>query len=441
MSLRRRRVDTRREAEKNRAAEPRPTRSTATDMLAVLVLRGVALGGRFVFIIFATKYMLPGDFGRFGILAALAAFIPGVVGLEAYQVLLRRILQEPARASDTRRFYAIFVLSGSLMSGVLGAVTLAVFGWSTATISLGSAILALEHIGMETARNLINERRPTLSVLSAALRTGAWGVAVPALFFIGVIPAPWTFETVLWYWLVGAIGAAIAGIPIWHLFRPTTKDLHLRNSFRLLKEVAGYSRTWMVYILGLKGIDMGGRFVCAFMISEAAAGRFTFLSMVASLSYVAQKGVVEPIYYPRLIELEATEASYRQFRQINFAVITGASILSILALAATSWLNSSVLPGSELTSFGLLLLGFALLSLSQPAHYRLYRAGMDRVIMLSGVIGCAAMVVASLAATPLWGVSGAAAGMMLGSMLLLGIKSRAARKFAIAASPDIPRPA
>ena len=232
--------------------------STLKNLFAALVLRGIALGGRFVFVIFATKYMLPQDFGRFGLLAGLALIIPVMVGLEAYQVLLRRILQEPGRAPDTRRFYATFVLAGSLVSGAIGALTLAAFGWSAAEVGLGAVVLMFEHIGLETNRNLVNERLPALSVLSVALRTGAWGVAVPAVWFVGLIPAPWTFETVLWFWIVGAIGAALVGMPIWRLFRPHGRDLHLRRGWGLLKEVLGRSRTWMVYHRQLAG-DRHGR--------------------------------------------------------------------------------------------------------------------------------------------------------------------------------------
>ncbi len=402
--------------------------STLKNLFAALVLRGIALGGRFVFVIFATKYMLPEDFGRFGLLAGLALIIPVMVGLEAYQVLLRRILQEPERAPQTRRFYATFVLAGSLVSGAIGALTLAAFGWSATEVSLAAVVLMLEHIGLETYRNLVNERLPALSVLSVVLRTGAWGVAVPAAWFVGLVPAPWTFETVLWFWIVGAIGAALVGMPIWHLFRPRGRDLHVRRGWGLLKEVFGLSWTWMAFTASLRVIETGGRFVCAWMISEAAAGRFTFVSMLASLSYIAQKSVVEPIYYPRLSSLEATEDTHREFRRLNLAVIVGGTLCSVLGLAASAWLNGVVPPESDLVSFGILCLAFAFLSLAQPAHYRLYRWHRDRAIMTTGIAGCVAMVLSSVVATWFWGIAGAAAGMLLGALVLLVLKGRAARE-------------
>lgn len=402
--------------------------STLKNLFAALALRGIALGGRFVFVIFAAKYMLPQDFGRFGLLAGLTLLIPVLVGLEAHQMLLRRILQDPERAADTRRFYAVFVLAGSLVSGAIGALTLAAFGWSATEVGLGAVVLIFEHIGLETSRNLINERLPALAVLSVALRTGAWGVAVPALFFVGLVPAPWTFETVLWFWIVGAIAAALVGMPIWRLFRPHGRDLHLRRGWGLLKEVLGRSWTWVVFTVSLRVIETGGRFVCAWMISEAAAGRFTFVSMLASLSYVAQKGVVEPIYYPRLSGLDATEDTHREFRRINLAVIVGGMLCSVLGLAANVWLTGIVPPVLELVSFGLLCLAFACLSLAQPAHYRLYRWHRDRAIMTTGVAGCVAMVLSSVVATRLWGIAGAAVGVLLGALVLLLLKGRAARE-------------
>lgn len=405
-----------------------PFRGTLRNLLATLILRGVALGGRFVFVIFATKYMLPQDFGRFGLLAGLALIVPVIVGLEAHQILLRRIVQEPDQASHTRWFYVTFAIVGSLVSGATGAVILACFGWPATEVSLGAAVILLEHVGLETSRNLVNERRPALSVLSVALRTGVWGVAVPAFFFLGFIKAPWTFETVLIFWIIGAIGAALAGIPIWSQFRSNGRGLVLRRDLGLLREVVGRSRTWIVYNASMRTIDTGGRFICAWMISDAAAGRFTFVSMLASLNYIAQKGVVEPIYYPRLTALDVTESTYREFRRITLAVVAGATICSMLGLAASAWINGQVPPRSELISFLLLSAAFALITLSQPAHYRLYRWHQDGAIMTTALTSCVVMIVASVMATILWGIAGTSAGVMMGAFVLLILKVRAANK-------------
>lgn len=403
-------------------------RSTWHSLFTAMGLRGVALGGRFVFVIFATKYMLPDDFGRFGLLAAVAQIIPTLVGLEAYQILLRRILQEPEKAPDSRRFYAVFILGGALISGVLGMLTLIAFGWSASQVGLGALVVMLEHIGMETSRNLINERFPALSVLSVALRTGSWGVALPALFLAGPITAPWTLETVLCFWLGGQVGAVLVGMPIWRLFRPKGSDFEPRRGGVLLLEVVRRSWTWMVFAANLRVLETGGRFVCAWMISEAVAGRFTFISMMASLSYIAQKGIVEPIYYPKLTSLDATEETHREFRRVNFIVILGSTLCSVIGLAASAWINGTVPPARELVAFGLLCLAFAFLSLSQQAHYRLYRWHQDRAIMTTGIISCVAMIAASILATHLWGIAGAAAGMLVGALVLLVLKERAARE-------------
>lgn len=411
---------------------PRKSSSTSKNLFATLVLRGTALAGRFVFVIFAAKYMLPADFGRFGLLAALALIIPAIAGLECYQVLLRRILQEPARAAETRQFYGTFILAGSLVSGVLGGLTLVAFRWTTSEICIGTAILILEYVGLESFRNLVNEHRPALSVLSVALRTGVWGVIIPMLFFFGLVPAPWTFETVLWFWMAGATAAVLVGIPLWGMFWP--RKLDLRYAWVSLKEVIDLSWVWVLYNASFRLIETGGRFVCAWLLSEVAVGRFTFVSMLASLSYVAQKGVVEPVFYPRLSTSDVTESTQRQFRRINYAVIIGGTLCSILGLAASALLNGEVPPASEVASFALLCLAFAFLSLSQPAHFRLYRSHKDKVILMTGICACVTMAVASVAATLLWGIAGAAGGTMLGALVLFVLKVRAAKR--LVAAPD-----
>jgi hypothetical protein len=47
--------------------------------------------------------------------------------------------------------------------------------------------------------------------------------------------------------------------------------------------------------------------------------------------------------------------------------------------------------------------------------------------MTTGVAGCVAMVLSSVVATLLWGIAGAAAGVLLGALVLLLLKGRAAR--------------
>jgi len=138
--------------------------------------------------------------------------------------------------------------------------------------------------------------------------------------------------------------------------------------------------------------------------------------------------VVEPFYYPRLTALDATEDTYREFRRINLIAIVGATLCSVLGLAASAWLNDVLPPESELVSFGFLCLAYACLSLSRRAHYRLYQWHKDQAIMTTGVAGCVAMVLSSVVATWLWGIAGTAAGMLIGTLVLLILKDRAARK-------------
>lgn len=397
-------------------------------LCVALSLRGVALGGRFLFIVFAVKYMLPQEFGRFGLLAALTLIIPVIVGLEAYQILLRLIVQEPQKASETRRFYAAFVLSGSLVSGAIGGLTLAGFGWSAAQSSLGAAILLFEHVGLETCRNLVNEGRPLLSILSMAMRTGAWGVAIPAMSLFDFISTPWSLNTVLYFWVVGSIAAVLTSMPIWHLFRPVSQKPNLRLGLSLLKRLTRQP-TWIVYQANLRLIETGGRFVCAWMLSEAVAGRFTFLSMFGSLSYIAVKSVIEPIYYPRLTALETTDKTFGEFRRMNSATVIVATLCSAIALAASIRVNGVTPSTAELVSFILLCVAFGCLSLAQPAHFKLYRLHKDHIIMTSAIAGGAVMVITSVAATWLWGIAGTAAGTMLGALTLLVSKVRAAREF------------
>lgn len=388
-------------------------------LISTLLLRGIALGGRFIFIIFAAKNMAPDEFGRFGLLQALAVIVSAMVGLEAYQVLLRRVQNSPpAEATQMRRAYGLFALVAGLAAALVAVAALAAMGWREEILLLGVLIVAGEHVGQEAYRNLVNEHRPALAVLSVALRTGAWGVLIPALDLAGMLPRPWPLELVLTFWLGGVGLGLCASAPLWKSFLPGLWNLGGSSVAATAREVLAQCRLWLVTILSWRIVENGGRFVAAWLISEAAAGRFTLFAMLASISYVAQKGIVEPVYFPRLIGPEHRQ-SEKTFAMLSIGCAVAGAAAAAGAWAITLWMSREIPSGTDIAAFAALVVGYAALTLSQVPHFHLYRQHRDRRIMTVTVAAAAIATLLSFFLGYQIGLVGVAIGTAAGALTIL----------------------
>jgi O-antigen/teichoic acid export membrane protein len=390
-----------------------------SSLISTLLLRGIALGGRFMFVIFAAANMAPDEFGRFGLLQALAIIVSAMVGLEAYQVLLRRIQNSPpTEAAEVRRAYGLFALGAGLAAALVAFGALAAMDWRGEVLLLGVLIVAGEHIGQEAYRNLVNEGRPARAVLSVALRTGAWGVLIPVLDLAGALPGPWPLELVLLFWLGGLVLGLAASAPLWRSFLPGFRSLAQGNLSSIAREILPQCRIWLVTILAWRVVENGGRFVAAWLISEAAAGRFTLLAMLASISYVAQKGIIEPVYFPRLIGPEYRR-SERTFALLSIGCAVAGAAAAAGAWTITLWMSGETPSQTDLVAFTALVLAYGALTISQVAHFRLYRRRRDRRIMKVTAAGAMTTIFLSVALAASLGLSGVAIGTAAGALIIL----------------------
>lgn len=392
----------------------------------VLVLRSTALGGRFVFVLFAAAAMSKSDFGRFGLLQGVAAIVSALVGLEAYQVFLRRIRLAPdAEAAVVRATYALLVATAAASAALIALVALILMGWSGVSLALGVAIVVGEYLGLEIFRNLTNEGLAERAVFSLAARSGIWGLILPALSVLG-IATDWSLELVLAAWLIGLVVSVVAAHPLRVPFSTAVTTSSRRESLVVIGETLRAVPPWIATVLAGRMLEFGGRFIVAWQASEATAGRFALLTMVASVQYTVQKGVIEPIYFPRL--LGGDESDSRAFARLTYALCVATSAVSVVAYAVLLASSGERPPVSELASFAVLLGGFGLLSLSQIPHFRLYRGHEDKAIRNASVFGAGVAVVFAVSLGYINSLVGVSVGISLGCIATLLAKDAAWRR-------------
>lgn len=397
----------------------------------VLGLRAIALGGRFIFVLVAAHAMAAQDFGRFGLLQGLCALVSAFVGVEAYQILLRRIRLAPEEeAREVRGAYGVMTIGATLMAAVAGLVCLSLLGWSGITLLLGVIIVAGEHLSLEVYRNLINEYRSFRAVLSTAARSGMWGIAIPALELVG-LGRPWSLELVLLFWVGGLIVSLIVGAPLWSAFCHGVSYHVVQKIFR---ETIRACQPWVISVFAWRVVEHGGRFITAWQVSEAAAGTFALLSMIASVGFIAQKGVIEPIYFPRLTGGDDVVVATREFTLLTWLVCGGATVVAIAGFASLFASYGRLPTTSDMVTFGTLLVAFDALTVSQVHHFELYRNHQDRKIRNATVAGAVVTVIFSTALGEIGGMAGISIGTAMGAVTILGMKALAAYRVRQAAT-------
>jgi len=389
------------------------------DVLVMTALRGGAMGGKLLFVVFAATYMSEADFGRWGLIASLTLALVALAGLEAYQLFIRQITQSTGEEADqSRRTYATFALLAPFASGITAGLLAAWLGWGTNIALLVAALVALEHLGIEVFRILVAEARASLATLNLFMRSGSWAIILPTLTLTGIASQDWSLELVLTFWLAADLVALLPFLVVARAYLPNAESI---ASF--LPAITGILRKvlpWIVGIVSWRLLEGGGRFVVAAFEGEAASGRFTLVSMFAIVNLLLAKGIIEPLYLSRLLS-ENSDHTMRMFRLSLWLMVAIGSCISLtFGFAYHSYV--STLSTTELVSLLILTAAFGALSISVSAHLELYRAHQDRRLAAVNAIALAASVLGSLPGTYWMGLPGTSAGLLAGCLLLAVLK-------------------
>lgn len=400
--------------------------------LAAIGLRGTALASRFLFMMVGVFFMTPEDFGIYGVVVAVTLVIAQIVGLEAFQTSLRKIVRAntgdrpDAAAPDEgeKLIFGRFVIGAAVVAFALGAAVALALGWTMPLVLLTGAICAVEYLCVEIMRVLVAEERPNLALISVSCRFTFWALGFPLLGVLGVLPDLWEVEWVLMAWLISGACAALFVWPVSHAYLGPLQ----RPFWPWMRDVARVSPKWLAIALNTRYFEGGVRLLPAFIIGEAAAGNFTFLTTLASVGIIAMRSVVEPFWFTRLIHSKTGAGARATFRKITLAVLT----LAALATFAGWWVietytDKEFLPYDSLILVQMLI-ALALVSLSQVPHYALYAQDREDLILWAALVSLSAGLGLGVWLTLSYGLVGTAAGTLVGAILNYGLKAEMARR-------------
>lgn len=387
------------------------------------------MGGKFIFLLFAASAMRPDEFGRIGIVLATAVIVVAVVGLEAYQTLLRRIAQGEGESS-ARAFYVRFAIAGGCASTAVAATLFHAYGWSPALVVLAALVVGFEHLNIEVCRMLVGEGRSTLSIVAMSARTGLWAIAIPVLSFAKIIPRQWSESLVLSAWLACSVAGLLCWIPIAsNYLRP---QIDFPRFKRTLMEVLRLSVVWIVVVVSWRAMENGGRLITAYAFDDALSGRFTLLATIASFGLVGVKGILEPMFFAKMLQSDG-EAQIRQFAKATALLVSGTALGSIVM----GLLYNVVVPDRPITLqewpvLLALIAAFDIMTISQVWHFRLYRAGWDRQILWSSIAGGGGAMLLAAGLTTRFGMQGTAFSILFGAVVMAACKWLSSRRLGIA---------
>jgi O-antigen/teichoic acid export membrane protein len=151
------------------------------------------------------------------------------------------------------------------------------------------------------------------------------------------------------------------------------------------------------------------------------------LSTIASLGLVSAKGVLEPMYFPRLIGADGERELRRYASSLRWLVTVSAAGSVAMAVVYNAFGRRDIV-GSDWAVLVAVIGGTSALALSQIPHFTLYRLGYDRQILWCNVAAGVSGLVAASILTATEGMVGTGIGLAIGSVVLFATKLCASRR-------------
>lgn len=386
------------------------------------VLQGATMVGKAATVVALARYLPVAEVGLFGLLFATINFAMYVVALDFSSFTMREILKVPLESvphllrSQLSLHGATYCVALPLM---LLLFAFGVMPWRLAPWFF--SLLVLEHLGQEVHRVLITLQRSSQAGLTMFIRTGAWGLLIAAL--MTAVDESRNLDTALAIWttceIIGlAFGAWLLRDLAWTgvLAKPTDWVWVRRGLLIALP--------FLVSTVATTGMSTVDRYALDYALGKSAVGVFTFFMFARSAIQGLTEVGVRLVLQPRIVIAQQTGAhdQYARLMMTLFAgTLAGALVLSLLAAVAIE--PALLLIGrpeyrAELPAFWMVLALTVVATVADVPHAGLYARHLDRAILICGVVGLLAAVVANLLLVPPFGIIGAAAATTCGFAVL-----------------------
>ncbi len=380
--------------------------------LLSLLIRAGSILSRFVLILYLGKCLPTADYGVFGLLQASLALGVYLMGLDLYVYTNREIPRLDAADVQTvvRSQFVVHALCYALCLPLILPLLSDHFIPSQYMIGFATLLL-LEHLSFEIVRILIAIRRPVYANLLILSRSLLW--ILPFLLVSAGHPRLLSIGVLLIFWVAGLSVALMLGVGLFYKFGLLPFQTW-KLDVAFVKTAARTSAVFFAASICYKTIEFSNRYFLKHYHTHHEVGIYAFFQNIVSLMDVFLYTAVVMILLPSLIASRGPEPS-REYRRRLHTLVAGilyGTLLLSLALYLLIGPFLAFVGKEEMTTnrgiFQWLLLGAALLCLSQIGHYILYIHRADKTILTASLIGAALNTALNIALIPAYGLQGAA---------------------------------
>jgi O-antigen/teichoic acid export membrane protein len=380
--------------------------------LANLGLRSLALGSKFLFLVYAGKYLAVEEMATYGLMGATVSIAVTLLGLEFYAFSTREILarDNASRAvclRDQLAFHGIAYLA--LLPLSLPVFATGILPWSLAGWFVVLSIL--DHLGQETARILNTIFRPVLSTALFFLRSAAWGIVVVVLWLwqpdvvsLAIIFGAWSAGTGFSLLIAAAEFRRLG----WHRSR------HVPINWGWIGHGIVVAGPFLISALSYRAIELADRYIIHFLVDNTAVGVYSFYGTLANVIPAIVGAAVSSILVPRIIRAYQTgnaadyHSQYRRLTVMTVGIVVASIPAVFLAIAALQPYLGKQEYVRELPTCAVLLLSTAVSIVAQIPGVALYARKDDIALLIAVLIGAGTNIPLNFLLIPQFGIVGAA---------------------------------
>ena len=379
---------------------------------ANLLLRGLTLGGKLLFLMLAARRLPVGDIAVYGLMTTTVGIAVTLTGLEFYAFSIREILARDAAAQSVcLRDQLVF---HGIAYGVLLPLSVPVFASGILPWSLSGWFLILaigEHVSQEITRILNALFRPVFATFLFFIRSTAWALVVVAIWLWRADSVDVT--TIFAAWAAGlVVSLAIAVHALsrmdWRQARATPVN------WDWIRRGIGMAAPFLLSAISYRVTELADRYILHFLLDDRAVGVYSFYGSIANVLPALVSATFSAILVPRVIQSYQAgnlSAYRRYFRTLSLGTV-GISVAAIPVVFVAVSLLQPYLGRPEyergLPTFGVLLASTAVAGAAQLPGIALYARRDDLRQLLAVLIAAVTNTVLNFVLIPLYGMIGAA---------------------------------
>ncbi len=398
-----------------------------------LILRGLSLSGKFLFIIFLAKHVTIEQLGEWGIFTTSIALSLYLVGLDFYTYSTRSILEYPEaeRGALLRNQLVFYIISYIILFPLLGL--LFYFGVIEMKFMLFFyVILVFEHLAQESYRTFVVFSKPLIANIILFLRTGLWAFILVLIWSLPVQGFK-ELKVIFLFWTSGGIMAMIVSIYFFSKFKFKAFK-HKPIDWLWIRKGVKVSLLFFVGTIAFKLIDFADRYFIDYYHTKEDVGIYTFYSSMANLVEIIVHTAVVIIFSPKLIEnFHHSNYDYRiaqsKFtKQMALFTVLSAILLLIVIYPIILFLNKSEFL-NRFDTFIVLVIAEMIFNATLVFHYILYVRKRDIAIVKATVAAAVFNILLNFILIPYFSIMGAAIASALSFLVLLAGKMYYSREF------------